>query len=358
MKVLHVINNLEMGGAEKLLALTLPKLRTSIDVDLLLINGNQTIIYDQLSKEFTGNIFILSKYSIYNPINIFKIFIYLKRYKIIHVHLFPSLYIVAVAKFLFRLKNIYIFSEHSTENKRLKNYVLNKIDRLIYKCYDHIVCITPAVRDVVRSKLRISDNRCSVIYNGIDVESIQNALPYKRSELNLGNDKLLIQVSRFHKQKDHLTLINALKLLPNNIKLLLVGDGETKIHYIDYCKKNNLLNRVYFLNQRSDIPELIKMADIVIQSSHSEGFGLAALEGMAACKPVIASNVEGLNNVVGEYGLLFDKGDSKYLADLVNELFNDKEYYNYISNRCLLRSKSFSLKNMVDSTLALYYSLN
>ena len=166
-----------------------------------------------------------------------------------------------------------------------------------------------------------------------------------------------MQVSRFAAEKDQMTLIRALKLLPNNYDVVLVGNGELLLQYKQRVKELGLSERVHFLGLRDDVPSILKMADIVVLSSNFEGFGLAAVEGMAAGKPVIASNVPGLAEVVSGAGLLFKLHDEYELADHIQKLSENKEYYEEISRRCFMRAKEFDVAVMNAKYKSLYRNL-
>lgn len=358
MRVLHIINNLHTGGAEKLLVETLSLYPNyGVSADVLLLDTSKTPFLNILKKNFKGNILVSSVKNIYSPLQIFEIRKYLEKgYDIIHVHLFPVLYWVSLAKFLKKTTSKVIFTEHNTDNKRLQNIFFRQVDRIIYKQYDKIIAITLQVKNVLIEKLKIPAEKIEVIHNGINIKKIQSAQAYNKSCFFDNKSFILIQVSRFQIQKDQKTVIQALNLLPFQYKLLLVGDGETKKESEALVEELKLNERVKFLGVRMDIPELIKTSDIVIQSSHWEGFGLAAVEGMAAGKPVIASNVPGLANLVKDAGILFEKGNENDLAEkiLAMESLDD---YNLISQRCLERAKIYNLDFMVESTAKLYHSL-
>jgi len=102
---------------------------------------------------------------------------------------------------------------------------------------------------------------------------------------------------------------------------------------------------------------MFKTVDIVVLSSHWEGFGLAAIEGMAAGKPVIASRVEGLSDIVGKYGLLFDRGNDAEFSKLIKKLLNDQDFYRGVSLRCAKRAEMYDINNMVWEILSTYKSL-
>lgn len=171
------------------------------------------------------------------------------------------------------------------------------------------------------------------------------------------NKKYVVQVARFAAQKDQMTLIRALKLLPDNYDVVLVGNGELLLLHKQRVKELGLDNRVHFLGLRDDVPSILKMTDIVALSSNFEGFGLAAVEGMAAGKPVIASDVPGLAEVVRGAGLLFKLHDERELAAHILKLSEDKEYYEKISQRCFMRAKEFDVSIMNARYEELYKSL-
>jgi glycosyltransferase involved in cell wall biosynthesis len=358
MKVLHIINSLHTGGAEKLLADSLPIYKEyGVEIDLLLLNSDDTPFLQSLKSKFIGRIFYTHVNSYYSPVQLWQIRKYLKSdYDIIHCHLFPVLYWTVLAKLLANNQKKMIFTEHNTENRRLNNLAFLQVDKFIYRYYDKVTAITPQVKQVLIDKLHLPNQKVEVIYNGIDVEKFATAMSYQKSMFFDDTDTIIIQVSRFQKQKDQQTVIYALSDLPENYKLLLVGDGELKNDCQALVNELNLQQRVKFLGVRMDVPALLKMADIIVQSSHWEGFGLAAVEGMAAGRPLVASNVAGLRDIVKDYGLLFEKGNATELASKILQL-QDKNFYDDIAKKCAQRASDFHILKMVEKTISLYKEL-
>ena len=171
------------------------------------------------------------------------------------------------------------------------------------------------------------------------------------------NRKVIAMVAGFRYQKDQETLIRAMSYVPKDVELWLIGDGERRTIIEQCVKEKGLENRVRLLGIRNDIPSILKTVDIVVQSSHWEGFGLAAVEGMAAGKPVVASNVAGLSQVVSNAGVLFPLGDDKALADILNKLLTDYKYYNTVKGRCVKRAHKFDISKMVYKYCQVYQSL-
>ena len=106
-------------------------------------------------------------------------------------------------------------------------------------------------------------------------------------------------------------------------------------------------DRVRFLGLRTDIPNVLRAADVIVMSSHWEGLSLSNVEGMSAHKPFIASDVNGLREVTKGYGLLFPHEDAKALSEEITHLANDEAYYNEIAERCYKRALEFDISKMV-----------
>ncbi|OOG15669.1 hypothetical protein BWD42_24270 [Sphingobacterium sp. CZ-UAM] len=356
MKVLHIINNLTMGGAESLLVSMLPLMREEIEVDLLLLDDKESPLLDKLNA-YNINIISWPNSHLYNPAIIFKIIPIIKSYSVVHVHLFPAMYYVAFAKLLSWSTVKLVFTEHSTNNRRLKSWFFRLTDRLVYLNYSKIVCITPEVKNVL-SKLGVSEKKLSVIYNGIQLEKFLEAVPYNRSEFGYSeHDIILVMVAAFRREKNHSLVIKGLKELDRKYKLLLIGDGYLKGEVESEVNELDLNDRVKFLGVRDDVNRLLKTCDIGILSSHWEGFGLAAVEAMASGLPVVASDVPGLAEVVMGGGLLFKPEQmNDFLAKVIS--LEEKRYYQDIKKKCLEKAGKYDLKRTVQELILMYNRLD
>ena len=118
-----------------------------------------------------------------------------------------------------------------------------------------------------------------------------------------------------------------------------------------------LQNTVVFLGVRSDIPELLQTADVVVMSSHFEGLSLSNIEGMCVGKPFIASDVDGLREVTEGAGILFPHQDYKRLAEIITELHDNKTLYEKTAQACYNRAKQFDISKMVQAYSDVYRSL-
>lgn len=362
MKILHIINSLATGGAEKLLLETLPIYREKgVIVDILLLNGKKHPFYQQLKKLNSCNIYSIGEGSVYNPVHFFRIIPYLKKYDIVHAHLFPAQYWVVMAKLISFSKVKLVFTEHNTTNRRLENKIFKFVDKLFYKGYDKIICITQEINDILQRHTGLSSSAFEVIENGVNLGVIQKACPLGKNEINNKinqSDSLLIQVAGFREQKDQSTLIRSLQYMPKNIKLILVGDGVLLKECEDLVNELQLQNSVFFLGLSLRVPELLKTSDVVVLSSKYEGLSLSSIEGMASGRPFVASDVPGLAEIVKGYGVLFQKGNAKELAEKILKLLNDKEYYGMVAEACLARASQYDIYKMVNQHILLYEILS
>lgn len=358
MKVIHIINSLNSGGAEKLVTdLCVAYKERGVEVELALFSGKKTVFMERLLDIFPGiKIHVLAQPdALYSPKNIFAARRLIKKYHIVHVHLFPAFYWVGLASFFLNSKVSLFYTEHNTTNRRRNHFVLKRMDKIIYRRYTKIVTISDAVHHNLKEHLGKNKGLAFQINNGIDLNEISRATPYTKKELGFDEKTvLLLQVSSFTAQKDQKTLIKSLLHLPSHIHVLLVGEGSLKQEHETFTKDINLKDRVHFLGLRNDVPRLLKTVDAVVLSSNFEGLSLSCVEGLASGKPFIAADVPGLTEVVENYGVLFPKGDDENLAQRVNELLDDKDHYSKVTASCMDRAKDFNIIKMVDNYLKLY----
>ena len=317
MKVLFVIDNLGGGGAQKLIYDLVMKMENE-RVEILLLSNRSDKYYSSL-KEKGIPVYIVPDTcrSAIGKLNYMWKVIKNGGYSVIHANLFPAFYYVAIIKRIHRYDcPPVLMTEHSTDNNRRKKRYFKPVEKIIYGSYDHIISISKETQNALLKWLGTNDDsKFSVIENGIDVEKYQNAQAYMKEDLfpEYKNGDLLIgMVGSFTPQKNHKMMFEAMDILHDEYKLILVGEGPLLEEMKDLAQKKNLSSRIMFLGFRKDVAEIIKTVDIVCVPSVWEGFGLVAVEAMAAGKPVVVSEVPGLAGVVGNCGILVrpDKPDS------------------------------------------------
>lgn len=350
MKILYVITSLHTGGAEKLMVDLLPRLRDlGQHVELLVFDGTRTPFYKMLENQGIIINNFKTCHNIYDPINILRLIPYIKKFDIIHTHNTACQYYVPLAKFLIRGKTRLFTTEHNTLNRRRNIHLFLFFDKIMYSSYEKIICISDKVK-LLLGKYIGNERNLITINNGIDVSKYFSEL-----KIPDPNKKIIVtMVAAFRKQKDQDTVIRAMALLNYNYTLRLVGDGERRIELEHLIRNLNLNERVNLLGIRNDIPNILQQSDVVVLSSYWEGFGLSAVEGMAAGKPVIASNVDGLSDIVNHYGLIFSKGNAEMLAEEIKHLIEDKEFYLSVATKCRRRAMKYDISKMVHEYNRLY----
>lgn len=344
MRILHIITSLRTGGAEKLMVDLLPRLQSmNNDFEILLFDGIRTTFYDKLESQGIKIHKLDYNKNVYNPILLIKLFFFFlkNKYDIIHTHNTACQLFTAIVSIFFSFQ--LITTEHNTTNRRRKIKWYKLIDKWMYNRYDNVICISKIAENNLRDYLRSENDKIITIQNGIDINTFSKAQPLSRN-----NDKQIIaMVAGFRKEKDQDTLIKALNFLPKDkFELWLIGDGERKELLKTLVHSKGLQNNVVFWGIRNDVPSILKSADIIVMSSHYEGLSLSNLEGMASGKPLVASNVDGLREVTQNYGLLFEHGNSKDLADKITLLANDKNLYREVAKKCYRRACQFDINEM------------
>jgi len=258
---------------------------------------------------------------------------------------------------IFDSSKILFYTEHNTHNKRRDIWFLKYLEIFLYSRYYKIISISLYTQINLKKWLSINDEfeRFCVIGNGVNIKKYSSASPtfLKQSF----NKRIILMVSRFSEQKDHTTLIKAFKIVTNkrkDVHLFLVGEGKTLGDMRKIVEDNLLGSDVTFLGARNDVPNLMALSDIGVQSSKWEGFGLTAVEFMASGTPVIASDVKGLSEVVQDGGILFKQGNYKDLAKIILRLMDDACFYREISIKAYKKSQLYSCDKMANYYYDLY----
>jgi glycosyltransferase involved in cell wall biosynthesis len=116
-------------------------------------------------------------------------------------------------------------------------------------------------------------------------------------------------VARLEPQKRHDILLDAWDLLGGDAVLLLAGDGGLRAELTRQVAARGLTDRVRFLGNRDDVPDLLAAADVTVLTSDWEGMPVAVLESLAAGRPVVASDVDGVRAAVGDGGIVVPRRD-------------------------------------------------
>ncbi len=239
--------------------------------------------------------------------------------------------------------------------------------RLLYnRCVDHVVAISSAIRDVLLA-VGVESGRVSVIPSGVDVRRFGVANGDReavRREWGVEpQDPVVVVVGALVRRKGHAVLLEAARRLAARrirARYVLCGDGVERGVLERLAHDAGLGDAVRFAGWRGDVPRQLAAADVVAVPSLQEGLGVAALEAMAAGRPVVASRVGGLAEVVqdGETGWLVPPGDPGALAHALMQALVDPECRRSRGEAARLRvTREFSMTRMASDNETLYRRL-
>jgi glycosyltransferase involved in cell wall biosynthesis len=179
---------------------------------------------------------------------------------------------------------------------------------------------------------RVAPARGDVVYDGIaTVAPDAGDRSGARAELGLSSTSPVVgMVARVAPQKDYATLVRALARVARvrpDVRLVVVGDIDRDHHalVVRDIERLGLTRHVVFTGFRDDVPRLISAMDVCVLSTHFEGLPLVLLEAMAQGRPVVATAVAGIPELIrhGDTGLLHDPGDDKQLASRLLDVLTD-----------------------------------
>ena len=329
-KVLHLITGVKKGGgAEKMLLLTLPYLKSAEHAVCVLKGRGE--IGEQL--ETAGIKVFYLEASGWLDFNL------IARYKNVVRAFAPDIQInyLIHADFFGRL-----FARRAGV-KKVFSYIRNRHTKLLFQvldfltltAVDYLLTNSSSVLDFYRHRYRFPAQRSAAISNGIDLSPSPLLFEPEKLRLELGldgEDEIFLSVARLHPQKDLPTLFRALLNVKETshfkFKLLVAGDGAERANLERLAYDLGLSEQIKFLGVRNDIPNLLKLADVFILPSLHEGMSNALLEAMKEGRPCVVSdipeNVELIKD--GENGLSFKAGKALALAEKIKQLVaNPKE---------------------------------
>ncbi len=355
-KVVIFINSIEGYGVEKNLFIISNYLANKI-ADVCLITASK-----KYKNKFNKKIeLILPKLNFWDKLGrkakyliclflLFKKVIVKKNFLVLCFQ--ANIYCIILCK-IFNIK--IIARSNSSPSGWAKNSLKSFIFKMILNKADQVLVNSLEFKRQLKNKFNV---KAKCIYNPLDVNEIQKKSKISSSKIFKSKKSLkIINVGRFVYQKDHITMLRALKFIEKkvNFEAAIVGSGFLKNSLINYTKKNNINKKIKFINFTSNVYPLIKQADIFILSSAYEGLPNVLLEAIALKKFVISSNCPtGPKEILlnGKGGLLFKIGDYKELGNKIIYYLNNKK-------KCkLMLNNSIAKLNRFDENLNLKKYLN
>lgn len=286
----------------------------------------------------------------------------LRRYQIdlIHANGSRSMLLAGLAAFMLRVPSIW--------HLRVATQTDYILDRFLFLLSKRIIIISSAVNE--RLSWARNKGKIQLIPNGVDIELFHPNNKMYRHEIcvQLGFDPegpIISTMCQLHPQKHLDVFIKAashISLTQPHAQFIICGrEVSVSEGYKDMLKnlaeRLGVRNKLFFTGFRSDIHKILGATDIFVLSSVNEGFGRVIIEAMASELPVIATRSGGIPDIVkhGQNGYMFEPGDYKFLARLIINLLENKEYAEKVSEAARdTVIKNFSITKHVENVQSLY----
>lgn len=261
---------------------------------------------------------------------------------LVHGHLFAGDFWGRLAAH--RLSVPYLSTEHNLnyDDGWLKNFV----KKMVSSEQDYFVACSLTVSDYMRTVYNIK-NEIRVISNGIELNRFTNLTP-----ITWHNPLRFLMIGRLTKQKGQLVVLSALKKITNHHwHLTIVGSGIEKNNLLDFVRKNNLQDRVEFVEPLVRVEKYFGEADVFLMPSVWEGLGVVVMEAMASERVVLVSKTGGLTELIQDQETgYFSKPQNildwekkiKYIIE------NKNEAHRLAKNAKIYAKENFGVKKMIE----------
>ena len=326
MRVAFLINDLrKVGGAERLVCEMAEKLADNgHNVDIILLNP-------RCEHPLTDRIKLRS-FS-------FSCLISLLRSDVVHVNLFPSLYLGALLAFIYRLRGVkFIYHEHNIHNRRRETRFLRFVESLVYSNYTSVICISNAVKSSLESWLMWGQKKIIVIHNfsNISVGLPRRSLSSKPVKIGMAG--------ALSAQKDQDFLVRFLtERGRNSYELNLIGGNFEKYRALEDAK-------IKIWDDPSRIIEFYDYLDVYVHAAHWEGFGLVAIEACRRGRPILLPDLPGMNEICRLEPYLYKPGDINDFSVKLDALCDE---YEAAVRNCTQVAQKFSIETFMEDYMKL-----
>jgi glycosyltransferase involved in cell wall biosynthesis len=323
MRVVHLINNLPVGGAERFLVdLAAAQARSGWEPIVVALAEPAPLAAALAQRGIAVR--RLGRRRLNDPRALVDCWRALRalRPAVVHTHLFYADVFGRIAARLARVP-VVVTTLHSTERETLRRRRLWGM-RVTARLADRVVAVSAPVRDAAAARLGLPPSAIAVIPNGIDLGAIAAAAPLPRPALGLPPDAIVVGcVGRLVESKGFDAVLAAVaRVGAPALHVVVAGDGPQRVHLEALADRLGLASRVRFLGVRDDVPGLLRSLDIFALPSRFEGHSIALLEALAAGCACIVGDVPELTQVAGAAALAVRPGDPIAVAAALEALLD------------------------------------
>lgn len=242
----------------------------------------------------------------------------------------------------------------------IKGKVFSVLHQRALQKMDYYFAVSDSFRQILL-RLGVADDKIKTVFNGIHYTE-KLAEPIERDTLQLQKEDFVVaMVARLHPVKGHDVVMEAMEQLRDvPIHILWIGDGPAKEALEEKLSIKNLTNKIHMLGHRNDVPSLYAMSHVALLASLSESFPLALLEAANERRPIIATNVGGVRDLIqsNETGWVVPVGDASALARALRDAYEKRDKLPEMGEALYTHASSqFSLDRLVEETVTSYHQL-
>lgn len=249
----------------------------------------------------------------------------------------------------------------------IKKWLYILMERLTARLKDIIVVNTEADKKAAIARKICPERKIKVIYNGIDIDNMnfldkndaRRILSDNFSLTGNSDSRILIgTIANFYANKGLIYLIEAARFLNNdNLMFIVIGDGAERQKLEEMIKKYNLENRFFLFGNMPDAVRYLKAFDLFVLSSIKEGMPWTILEAMAAGLSIVATKVGGVPEMIrdGKDGILVEPQNPQELAGAIEKIAADDNLRKFLGDNAFgVVKEKFSLAEMIRKTEELF----
>ena len=265
------------------------------------------------------------------------------------------------------LKNHCVYNPHgwafNMQCSAKRKVMYTAIEKVAAPFCDKIICISDAEKQSALDKKICREDKLQVIFNGVDIEAYENVArgTVKRKDLNIPEDAFVVgMVGRISPQKAPDVFIKMAKHVKDkvsNAHFIIVGNGDQEAEIKKYAKDNDFFDSLHITGWVDNPMSYVELFDVACLLSRWEGFGLVLPEYMMARKPIVASRVDAIPNIIcdGENGLLVEMDDVVGASTAVLKLYLNNNLKSKLIDKGLETVyKKFDVQRMTRETEKLF----
>ena len=362
--VLHIVDSLEFGGAEKVVVDLANQMSTESSVGVCCVRK-----YGELASQLQNTVqrYCLNKgdgneYSLWLRLrSMFK----QHDVRVVHLHNWGNYLDVAIA--CLTLPHITLVATiHGPYGEyppgifsSLKRRLRHLLEITLSTRFDRIYAVAHSIASEL-TRRHLPRQKIAVIHNGISICSPTNPASFNDSLPGANHKPLLITVARLAPIKNQRMLLEAFRAIADEIadaRLWIIGDGPDRQELEKFAQELAITDKVWFAGFRADATDLLAHCHGFLLTSHHEGISISLLEAMRAGLPCFATAVGGIPETIidNDTGYLIPANDPAILATKVISAWKQPEHLTAMGQRAQTRQKAaFSIESMHEKYLVAY----